>query len=410
MLPLDELWDRIAEAAAESEACTEVHLVGGPVRDRLLGRPLEEVTDLDLVVLGDAPRVATLLRWRWGGDVVVHERFGTATWRPSDYALAVDFVTARKERYPVPGALPEVEPGTLADDLRRRDFTVNAMAMRLWPEPRGELTDPFGGAGDLGLGLLRILHGDSFVEDPTRIFRLARMAVRFGFRPEMDTDRRMHEAVAAGVFGPVSGDRLRAEWELVCAEPDPPAVVAWLAAAGALAPLGLNAGGDRGMAALQRGWAKASRGERAWNPRIALALLLTGSDTSRAAFALGLRGKAAERLEALAGIGTRLGGPVERASGEWSLEEMLKGSTDEERAVLEASYPAAKHAIRRYENEVAGRPPLLTGDDLLAAGMRPGPEVGNALRMVREAQLRGTCATRAEAFALLGLPDPEGAE
>ena len=181
-----------------------------------------------------------------------------------------------------------------------------------------------------------------------------------------------------------------------------------LAAAGVLGPLGLDAGGDRGIRSMERGFRTAFKGEREWNPRIALALLLTGGDTSRAAFSLGLRGGAAARLEQLAGIGQRLGGPVTQASGEWSLEAMLKGSTAEERAVLEGSYPGAKNAIRQYENEVAGRPPLVTGDDLIAAGMRQGPDLGNALRQVREAQLRGTCATRAEAFAMLQLPDIDG--
>ncbi|MCP4870844.1 MAG: CCA tRNA nucleotidyltransferase [Proteobacteria bacterium] len=408
MKPLEELWARIAEAAEESEACESVHLVGGPVRDRLLGRPLEEVTDLDITVLGDAPRVASLLGWRWGGDVVVHERFGTATWSPVDFPVSVDLVTARKEHYPHPGALPVVEAGTLEDDLRRRDFTINAMAKRIWPEPMGQLTDPFGGGEDLAAGLLRILHDGSFVDDPTRILRLGRMAVRFGFRADTGTNRLLHEAIASGVFGPVSGERTRAEWELICAEPDPPAAVRWFAAAGVLGPLGLDAGGDRGIRSMERGFRTAFKGEREWNPRIALALLLTGGDTSRAAFSLGLRGGAAARLEQLAGIGQRLGGPVTQASGEWSLEAMLKGSTAEERAVLEGSYPGAKNAIRQYENEVAGRPPLVTGDDLIAAGMRQGPDLGNALRQVREAQLRGTCATRAEAFAMLQLPDIDG--
>jgi tRNA nucleotidyltransferase (CCA-adding enzyme) len=408
MLPLDELWTRIAEAAEESEACESVHLVGGPVRDRLLGRPLEEVSDLDLTVLGDAPRVAGLLGWRWGGDVVVHERFGTATWSPVDFAITVDLVTARTERYPEPGALPEVEPGTLRDDLQRRDFTVNAMAMRIWPEPRGELTDPFGGAADLAAGLLRILHDDSFIDDPTRIFRLGRLAVRFGFRADTHTRSRLQDALAAGVFGSVSGERIRAEWGLICSEPDPSAVIDWLGKAGVLAQLGLDVGGKQGLRAMERGFRTALKGEREWSARIGLALLLTGGDTARASSALGLRGGAAARLERLASIGQRLGGSVQEVSGEASIEAILQGSTDEERTVLEGSCPAARHAIRRYENEVAGRPPLITGDDLIAAGMRPGPGIGAALRLVREAQLDGGCATLGEALVLLGLPAPDG--
>ncbi len=413
MTDLAALWSRVGAAAAETPSCVSVHLVGGPVRDRLLERPMVELVDLDLVIEGDAVEVARLLKWQHGGALDVHERFGTATWRPPEGTLAVDLVTARRETYPSPGALPVVEPGTLEDDLRRRDFTINAMAMTLWPGPAWELVDPLGGAGDLYAGLLRVLHDRSFVDDPTRLLRLARFSVRLGFRPDMHTSDLVHAAVlptpdGATVLDTVSGDRLRHEWELLCSEPDPPAVVRWLLQSSVGHELGLDAGGDRGIESMQRGWAAASRAERPWNPRLALSMLLTGGDPSLACRRLGLIGGPARRVAALASIGQRLGGPVEQASGEWSLERMMEGSDVEERAVLEASYPAAKHAIRRYENEVAGRPPLLTGRDLVDAGMRPGPEIGEALRAVREAQLRGTVATRSEAFRMLQLPDPEG--
>lgn len=413
MIELELLWQQISEAAAETDSCRSVHLVGGPVRDRLLGRPLVDLIDLDLVVEGDAQALAGLLRWQHGGDLTLHERFHTATWRPPGGTLAIDLVTARKESYPHPGALPVIEWGDLGDDLARRDFTINAMAMTLWPEPRWSLVDPVGGAQDLEGGLLRVLHERSFVDDPTRLLRLARFAVRLGFRPDMHTADLMHAAALPGPDGAtalstVSGDRMRHEWELICAEPDPPAVVRWLVQSTVAHALGLGAAGDKGLQTLQRGWEAAARDERPWNPRLALSLLLTGADPGPACTALGLVGRPAARVEGLTSIGQRLGGPVEQASGVWSLERMLHDSDVEERTVLEASYPAAAHAIRRYEDEVAGRPPLITGADLIAAGMRPGPEVGEALRAVRDAQLRGAVVTPSEAFALLDLPDPAG--
>jgi tRNA nucleotidyltransferase (CCA-adding enzyme) len=304
----------------------------------------------------------------------------------------------------VPGALPEVEAAPLEEDLRRRDFTVNAMALRLWPEPGWQLFDPLGGRRDLASGLIRIHHARSFLDDPTRILRLARLAVRLDLREEPGTRRALDRALgsAGDVFGTISGERIRAEWELLCEEPDPPAVARWLVARGGARSLGLDAGGQRGLAALQRLHEASTRSEGAWDAELALAALLAGGSTDRAGRRLGLSGRRLARLVDLAGVG-RLASTVLRARGALQLDEALSCTGPRHRCLLVAAWPETATALRWYENEVAGRPALLDGDDLLAAGLPEGRSLGEALRRVRRAQLRGDVTGKHEALALLGL-------
>jgi tRNA nucleotidyltransferase (CCA-adding enzyme) len=169
----------------------------------LLGR---DRTDLDIAVEGDA----TVLGRRLGGEIRTHERFATATVHTD--GIDLDLATARSESYPEPGALPEVRPATLADDLARRDFTLNAMAVPLAGDP--ELIDPHGGLEDLERGALRVLHDGSFTDDPTRALRAARYAARYGFELEPDTERLLREADLATV----SSDRVDAELRKLAAE------------------------------------------------------------------------------------------------------------------------------------------------------------------------------------------------
>jgi tRNA nucleotidyltransferase (CCA-adding enzyme) len=187
--PIDDLataiWTAYPELETVREACVEpVYLVGGAVRDLLLGRGR---ADLDLVVVGDAAALATKL----GAEVVEHERFATAKARLDGHE--VDIASARAESYPQPGALPEVRPAADVEaDLARRDFTINAIAIPLRGEPR--LIDPYGGHADIEAGLLRVLHPRSFADDPTRALRAARYAARFGFELEPETARLLRDA------------------------------------------------------------------------------------------------------------------------------------------------------------------------------------------------------------------------
>jgi tRNA nucleotidyltransferase (CCA-adding enzyme) len=184
--------DRVLEAAGE----TPIYLVGGTIRDLLLGR---ERTDVDIAVEGDAAAIGR----RLGGEVRAHERFATATVHLD--GPEIDLATTRSETYQQPGALPEVRPASLSEDLARRDFTVNAMAVPLAGQP--ELIDPHGGLADLREGTLRVLHERSFVDDPTRALRAARYAARYGFALEPETERLLRDAD----LGTVSRDRVRAE-------------------------------------------------------------------------------------------------------------------------------------------------------------------------------------------------------
>jgi len=213
-----------------------LYLVGGSVRDLILAVPN---FDLDLVVEGDAITLTRHLSARYGGRATSHERFGTAKWilgetnttsghqeRPLlpllsglTTPLALDFVTARTEFYETPSALPTVEAGSLRQDLYRRDFTINTMAIRLEPDRRGELIDFYGGRRDLEQGLIRVLHSLSFVEDPTRILRAIRLEQRLGFRLEERTETLLRTALE--LLPKVSGDRLRHELYLILQEAVP---------------------------------------------------------------------------------------------------------------------------------------------------------------------------------------------
>ena len=188
--------------AAES---TKVYLVGGAVRDLLLGT---RRVDVDVAVEGEIEGLVL----RLGGTSVLHERFSTATVEVD--GLTVDLAAARSETYATPGALPEVARAELSADLGRRDFTVNAMAIPLQGEPR--LIDPSGGLADLEARQIRILHAASFVDDPTRALRAARYAARLDFGLEAETERLVRQTA----LETVSSDRVDAELLRLCAEPE----------------------------------------------------------------------------------------------------------------------------------------------------------------------------------------------
>lgn len=240
----------ISEIAAQLRM--PIYFVGGLVRDLLLEKP---PTDLDVVVEGDAIRLVNALKDMFGGVVHSHERFGTAKWFMSAAVYAevearagemrpdlrdlpleelqhggdpakqlpapdqIDFVTARKEFYKRPTALPDVEPGSIKLDLHRRDFTINTLAIRLDGVYLGQLLDFYNGRRDLRRGLIRVLHSLSFIDDPTRILRAVRLEQRLGFTIEDGTAELISSALP--FLDRVTGDRIRNEIELALAESDP---------------------------------------------------------------------------------------------------------------------------------------------------------------------------------------------
>ncbi len=187
-----------------TEAGHEAYLVGGCVRDLLLQRP---VAELDVAIVGDAIAIASALATAVGGEMVRYAQFGTATVRKD--ALSLDLVTARSERYARPGALPQVAPGGIEEDLRRRDFTISALALDISPTHWGRLIDPLDGLGDLYRGLVRVLHDRSFQDDATRILRAVRYEQRLGFTLAAETERWLRRDLS--YLATISGDRLRHE-------------------------------------------------------------------------------------------------------------------------------------------------------------------------------------------------------
>lgn len=223
------LLGRIGRVADERGVA--VYAVGGCVRDWLLGTA--RTPDLDVTVEGDSLGLAHALARALGGETLVHQQFGTATvtWRRAGRGIRrVDLAMCRREQYAKPGAYPRVSPGTLEEDLFRRDFSINAMAMVLSPARFGTVIDPFDGRGDLEHRRLRMLHARSFFDDPSRLLRGVRFARRFGLRWDPPTRDAAERAVASGALGWLNPGRLERELRHMTDEPDPGACFKDLAA------------------------------------------------------------------------------------------------------------------------------------------------------------------------------------
>jgi tRNA nucleotidyltransferase (CCA-adding enzyme) len=367
-----------------------VYVVGGAVRDLLLGR---EPHELDFVVEGDALELAG----RIGGRVLSHERFGTAT--VSLDGITFDLTSARRERYPRPGALPEVELGaTVREDLERRDFTVNAIALHL---ADGELIWLPGAREDLDARRLRVLHDRSFLDDPTRLLRLARYAARLGFEPEERTDRLAAEAVAGGALDTVTGSRLGAELRLLLKEPQPAALLA-LERHGLgralLKPVGFDVRPDL----VERAIALSPPDARA--DLVALAATLGGDRKAIAAkldelaFPAGERDVVAHSAASAQDLVDGLEGDSERPPDDVELWSALRKQPPETVALAGAYSDEAAAAARRWLKDVRQRRLAITGDDIVAAGLY-GPAVGEALDAAMRAMLEGLADTREEQLA-----------
>jgi tRNA nucleotidyltransferase (CCA-adding enzyme) len=350
-----------------------VSLVGGAVRDALLG--ISDHEDVDLVVEGDALALAERLGHELNVRVVSHGRFGTA-YLELPHDRWIDLVMARRERYARPGALPEVEPGTLADDLARRDFTINAMAYRLTGPDAGVLVDAHGGRADIDRRMVRVIRDGSFIEDPSRMIRAARYAARLGF--VLDPATAAAARAAAETVDPSSA-RVGEELKRLLAEPTAPGGLALLRDLGVpwvAAPPDLANRFDGIDRALARDGAPRLD---AWALRLGLAV--DPAALPRVAVDGWARGLASETSD----------GP--------DLARRLRGAQRPSHvdAVMRAAKPAAAVvacALGRDEVPAwwAGARDLriaISGEDLVAAGVRPGPVIGRALAAVRAAVLDG---------------------
>ncbi len=412
--PVMEILRSIGIVAVENGAPTFV--VGGFVRDLLLGVP---DYDIDIVVEGDGIALARSLATCLGGRARTHEMFGTASILlpgRSDLpgggeACHIDVATARKERYEYPGALPAVGRSSLRRDLYRRDFTINTLAVNLSPGSFGELLDFFGGQRDIKERRIRVLHGLSFVEDPTRAFRALRFEQRFHFRVGKFTERLF--ATAVRHLEGVSGGRILNELVRTLEEPRPAAILRRLEAKGllrALEPsLALGATGERRLenVAEALGWFRLLYTEErvtAWIPAwLALTAGLDASATGKLESRLGIRGGLARRIEeagrgaseALEALGKRKDGPpsaIAAALRPLSIEGLLWLM-----ALSEAE--GVKRAVSRFITEWRHVKPVLVGGDLIDLGMSEGPLLGAALRSLRDARIDGVITTQREEIA-----------
>lgn len=383
-------------------------LVGGAVRDALLGRPLE---DCDVVVEGNGLMVAGALVERLGGRYHPHEPFLTAAVQLPG-GVRIDVATARTEFYRTPASLPEVVSSALRQDLYRRDFTINAMAIALSRSRFGELLDYFGGQKDLQRRQIRVLHSLSFLDDPTRAIRAVRFAVRLGFEIAAETRHLVRVAVEEKVFSRLSSGRLRDELQGLLGEGN---VTAALGELDRLGVLGEVLSGVHWNASLRRllheleallTWATLEgvyTGPR-WHLFLAALAFRAGEEGGKGmAQRLSLSGEverlvltARAEVEGLLAVASRT---------RVRISEVL-AAVERVRAVpaLVAMATAGENERARLHRALSllRRDPLpITGADLVAAGMRPGPAVGEALRRARAAVVDGEIqAEEALRFAL----------
>lgn len=384
-----------------------VYLVGGIVRDLLLGLPN---LDVDIVVEPSAIPFAEHLAKVLGAEVKTYPQFNTAT-LIFPGGLTFDLVTARTEFYANPAALPNVESSTIKQDLYRRDFTINTMAIALNGKRHGQLLDFFGGRADLADGHVRVLFNLSFVEDPTRVLRAVRFEQRYGFEIEPETMRFLHNALENDLLHKVAAERLHHEiWAMFSEERavrmllrmdelgvwrdilpelqfsdqlirqlrDADDHCHWFAGLGAATPL------DRGLVYLLL---------------MVNSLPATAVQTLPERLALGKRDR--EQVltfkQTCSQLASGLGGPLENHQ----VHQLLSQMSPECQVAASVVYGGqVRQQIAFYHQELVKLNPEIGGRDLLGLGLQPGPAVGSILKQLRIARLNGQVQNREEELAL----------
>jgi tRNA nucleotidyltransferase (CCA-adding enzyme) len=386
---LTELQPVFEAVVAVSEPYDGVYLVGGTVRDILQG---EGNFDVDIAVEGDAIELARSLADALGGRVRAHRKFGTAVvlYREDQ---RVDVVTARTEFYDAPAALPSVEHATIREDLFRRDFTINAMAVSLKGSDFGRLVDPFQGRRDLEARTIRVLHNLSFIDDPTRIFRAIRYESRYGFRMDDHTLRLARGTIEMGLVGDLSSARLRDELVALLEEGDAGASILRLAEIGAGTAIHPHLAADeeavRLLERLRELNERYGTAIPAWRLAFtALARKMPPDEVYGWLRRLKMQRRDLERIAAAVTVGPRL---VER----------LGGDTLEPAEVVKLADPYAPDApllalaledrpeLDDYFRRLRNVRLEVSGADLAEMGLGESPEVGEVLAELRRRKLNG---------------------
>lgn len=393
-----------------------LYLVGGSVRDLLLGRA---VKDFDLTIEGDAGKLAEAVLRKYAGKVLFHARFGTATWTldettfkrldvpllgASSFPPFVDFISARSETYPQPGALPTVKRSSIDDDLARRDFAINAMALRLDAQHWGKLHDPMSGQADLENRLVRILHPRSFVDDPTRMLRAVRYAERYGFQIEPETRNLINEE-ARDVLSSLSGERLRHEIDLMFEEPNPTAMLQRLAELSLLHPIHPSLG----QANFQLPFLEVLSSEfgeftipnvltfkrtLGW---ILWLMPLSDYDVESISKRLDFPALLTKSARAAATLLNHLPMLITSKPSQWTfyLEELPSISVYA--VYLMRKEPALREFLVHWRNVKS----TVTGEDLKGRGLEPGPRYADILRQLRAAWLDGDVMSEEQEKSLI---------
>jgi len=385
------------------------YVVGGFVRDMILGRPN---LDVDIVVEGDGVAFAETVASQLSARIKVHRRFGTAVIVFSR-DFHVDVASSRAEYYTRPGALPTVERSSLRQDLLRRDFTINAMSACLDPECFGAIADPFGGLADLKAGVVRVMHALSFVDDPTRVLRAARFEQRYGFAMDGHSEQLARRAVAMGLVEEVSGARIREELYDILDETDPVAVLARLDELGALPAL-LPAGADRAhviaflgaVAHALESPAEVAPGRVSQRTAFLSAIGASGTRGSAVRWLRHLR-VGHEHSDAVLAFAER--GPTvaralqdRRRMKDSRLFRLLDPLPAETVVCLWAAGDAnARERIERFTSELSRVKPAVSGRDLIAMGATPGEAFSAILARARDDRLDGRAVGRQSELANL---------
>jgi tRNA nucleotidyltransferase (CCA-adding enzyme) len=385
--------------AEATRAAVPLYIVGGAVRDLVLGRRLR---DFDLTVEGQAIVLARSLAARHGGSVTAHTKFGTAKWflpegLKTDHDV-LDLISARSETYSHPAALPTVKMGSVADDLRRRDFSINAMALRLDGSHFGELRDDLGGMQHLEQGVIRVLHERSFIDDPTRMYRAVRYEARYGFKIAAETLALIPEA--RGYVEKLSAQRIRHELDLILDEPHAISMLRRLDELDLLAPIHPALAGfhTSKLATLRTDDPALQNRTSRW---VLWLMHLTDQEIEfvhqrlhfNADLLKTLRSTCLLKANQAALFGLKPSKAVELLEGYSfkALEIVSKTVHDEE----------IRSILTRYIGEWRHVKPRTTGHDLKKLGIAPGPRYAEILRRLRAAWLDGEVTAEAEEKELL---------